>query len=337
MPRTRVVSLCLLLLLIASTVCAADYSAVNETIWPSQNDIAQVAGNGKKVLENQWAKPIGALGINNLSLTGLTVPASDADLNIDVAAGTAYIAGRHITIPAATSVTAAASNTNYVFLKLSRDGSNLVTGAVFEVNTTGTPPADSTPICTLVASGTAITSTVDKRLIGPQGAIVLSSGTDWVVPAGLSRIFVEVFGASGGGGGAHGDVGGENGGNGGDGGTTTFDTLSVTGGAGGLGSLFAYTKRAGAAHGVGSGGTVNRTGGGNPGGARGQSANFGASPPGTARDGGDGGYVSEYRNVTQGTSLTIAIGVAGTAGASGDAAASDPGLVGRAGFIVVHY
>lgn len=172
--RLHISLLALLLALIYpwSTAQATDYPASNEDIWPSQNDVAQTAGNGKKLLENQWAHITAAFTQNNYSLSGLTVPGTSGSLSINVAAGTAYLAGRWVSIPGTTSVTATASLTNYVFLKLSRDGSNLATGAVFEVNTTNVAPADSTPIATLVASGSAITSTTDVRRVGPWRAPV---------------------------------------------------------------------------------------------------------------------------------------------------------------------
>jgi hypothetical protein len=75
-------------------------------------------------------------------------------------------------------VTAAASNTNHVFLKLSRDGSNLVTGAVFEVNTTGTQPADSVYLCTLTTDTDNITATKDlRRMPALYGPIAIGSGS----------------------------------------------------------------------------------------------------------------------------------------------------------------
>ncbi len=140
-----------------------DYAAANDDIWPSQNDVAQTAGNGKKLLENQWQEVMAALTAANFVYTGGVLPASSANLNIDVPACQAMISGRFVDIPGSTTITAAASATSHVYLKLLRDGANLVTGAAFEVNTAGTPPADSVKIGTLVASGSAITSTTDAR------------------------------------------------------------------------------------------------------------------------------------------------------------------------------
>lgn len=334
----------------APLAVAADHAAANETIWPSQNDVAQTAGDGKKLLENQWAKPTAVFARNNYSLTGLTVPASDADLNIDVALGTAYIAGRHINIPAATSVTATASATNHVFLKLTRDGSNLVTGASFEVNTTGTPPADSTKIATLTAGASSISATTDARILSTT-ITVLTSGTSWPVPAGITTIYVEVIGASGGGGGGgeghDGASGGSSGGAGGAGGTTTFGAYTANGGAGGFGGTgnsSIAVGSAGAAQGTASGGGVNIQGGGRIGGNFGEGgSNTSGSSAGAGLNGGtggSGGYVSGTIIPTPGTTISYAIGAAGTAGAGGTGgggADGGAGIAGQAGVIVIHY
>lgn len=172
-----------LLLLPLSPVRATDYPAVNEDIWPSQNDVAQTAGNGKKLLENQWAEVIVSLQESNFVYSGFALPASSVNLNISVPAGKALIAGRFIDIPASTTITATASQTNFVFLKMTRDGANLATGASFEVNITGTQPADSLKIGTLVASGSAITSTTDTR---PMGLAVAYRGPS-AIGAGSTR------------------------------------------------------------------------------------------------------------------------------------------------------
>lgn len=175
---------CAVLLAPLSLARAADYTAANEDIWPSQNDIAQTTGNGKKLLENQWAALTAAFNASNHTIGGLTVPATSASLNIDVALGSAYISGRWISIPAGTTVTATASATNTVFVKLTRDGANLATGASFEVNTTGTAPADSTPIATLTAGASTITATADKRLFYKTGVVEEFSGPEDGVPQG---------------------------------------------------------------------------------------------------------------------------------------------------------
>ena len=321
---------------------ATDYVTVNETIWPSQNDIANTAGDGKKLLENQWAKKSAVELANNYTLSGLTVPGTSASLNISVALGTAYLEGRHITIPAATALTASASSTNFVWLKLTRDGASLVTGASFQVTTSSTPPADSTPIATLTAGASTITATADLRIL-PTTTTVLTTGTTWTVPAGILRVEVEVFGASGGGGGGGG--GGATtapaGSAGGAGGTTSFSSLSVTGGGGGSGGRGPATNPGPpvGAPGVGSGPSANIYRIGRPGGQGSSGCNSSAGPGGI---GGSSGAAASTLSVTPNTDITYAIGAAGTGGAGGvgtgnSACTGTAGNAGLAGAVVIHY
>jgi hypothetical protein len=334
-----------LLALACSPAQAGDHAAANDTVWPSQNDIAQTAGNGKKLLENQWAKPMALFSPNNFTLTGLTVPGTSGTLNIDVALGTLYLEGRHITIPAATTVTAAASLTNFVYAKLTRDGGNLVTGVSFEVNITGTPPADSTPIATLTAGASTITATTDLRIL-PTSITVLTTGTEWTVPAGIRQIYVEVIGASGGGGGGGGGgvTTGPAGSSGGSGGTTSFDTLSTTGGSGGFGGKGSSVAGGanGGVPGTGSGASINLQGSGRPGGTAGNGCGTGTFVNGPGGPGGDGGYAAKLLTVAPNTDITLAIGSAGSAGSGGVGTGGTPctggaGQAGLAGVIGIHY
>ena len=326
----------------ATSTTLVEYLISGETIFPSGYDIAAVAGDGitmkERALSDNW---LGLQSVNNFTYSGMVIPVSSLTLSLTMPLGVAYIAGRYLSIPA-TVLTFSPSTTSYIFLKVTRDASLNVTGAWYEVNTTSTPPADATPIATATTSVGAVTSTTDARLLGPKGVIAITSGTSWVVKAGLSRIFTEVIGASGGGGGGAEGGGSVNaGGAGGAGGTTSFDTLSVTGGAAGTGGPGGQSGGTGpVARGVGSGGTISRTGMGKPGGGGGYGGNNAGQSGMYGQDGGDGGYCASYMNVTPGTSITIAIGAAGTAGAGGSGSAQPDGaagVVGLAGEILVHY
>ncbi len=301
----------------------AEYLIANETIFPSGYDIAATPGDGitmrERSLSDNW---LGLQSVNNFTVSGLLIPGSSVNFSIIIPLGIAYIAGRYLSIPA-TTVTCSPSTTSYLFLKVTRDANLNVTGAYYEVNTTGTPPVDATPIATAITSGAAITSTADARLLGPGGVIALTTGTAWIVPAGLTRIFVEVFGASGGGGG--GGSGGTPGGSGTGGGTSSFGALTATSGGGGVGGL--VTAQSGA-HGAGSGATITRTGGGMAGGPGG--GGVAAGLPGA-----NGGYAAGYVAVTPAASIVIALDTAGGAGTGGGGAAN--GRAGSAALIVVHY
>lgn len=357
LKRTFLASLWLLLL--TTTAWAGSTAVTGELVYPSQNDlygsgVGGSAGDGKKLLETQWRKIAGPLnGQNNYTLTGGTLPATDPDLAISIAAGTAVLDGHFVQWPA-TTVTLPASNTSHLFLKLIYGG-GLVTGVELEDNTSDAPPASSTKLGTATTSGSAVTSTTDARILGPGAQVELASGTSYPVPAGISRLYVELFGASGGGGGggegeASDPANGISGTAGGNGGATTFGALTATGGAGGggggAGAGGGVTGLAGAsgARGTGSGGTVNleaagRSGG--PGGAGGAQGGGSVGHGALGGPGGDGGYTAGWMTVIPGSTVTYAIGAAGTAGAAGTGAGNGAdggaGTVGLAGRIVLHF
>lgn len=189
------------------------------------------------------------------------------------------------------------------------------------------------------------------------GAQIFTAGGNFTVPAGVSRLFVEVWGGGGGGGGITGA--------GGAGGTSSFGAfLSATGGAGGP----TAASTVGGAGGSGTGGDVNLSG--SQGGASGSATfptvgGYGGSSPfggaggaggstgvtegragvtpggggggigtnGTASGfgrggGGGGGYAAEVLTVTPGDIIAVTIGAAGTAGAgAAPGGAGAPGLV----------
>jgi hypothetical protein len=138
------------------------------TIWPTANDVAVTAGDGNKVLEQGFTKLLGTLIGQNYVVSGLTLPASDADLTIPVAAGIAVLDGRYVDIDATVNVVCADDDVNYIFLKLTKDGGGNADDAVFEANVTGTPPADSVLIGTATAASGAISSTTDERIFVPS-------------------------------------------------------------------------------------------------------------------------------------------------------------------------
>ena len=315
-----------------------------ELIWPSQNDhygsaIGGAVGEGKQHLEKQWRKlALPIMGQNNYVLTGGTLPATDPDLTIQVAAGTAILDGHFVQWPA-TNITVPNTATSHLFLKLVFSG-GLITGAEIEDNTANSPPASSTKLGTVTAVGGVITATTDARILGPGAAIELTSGTSWVVPAGIFRVFAELDGASGGGEGEDttGNVSGD------DGGTTTFNgTLTANGGSGGPGGLGAKRGNGSwaegasqGAHGTASGGAINQTGCGMPG-SLGGAAGLPDAPGSSlvarsGRTGGNGGKCAGWVSVTPGATVSYTIGARGTAGPGGNGVGTgNPGSTGTAG------
>ena len=147
-------------------------------VFPTTNDVGG-AGAGKIITESNlvsWLKPI--LG-GSVVVNGFTVPASSATLNLDVAAGEALISGYRVVIDAATTLAMTASTTNYIYLKLTRDASNNVTGATFEVNATGIAPADSVKIAKATTSASAVTGTADARIVS-LGAAANTNGVAYI-------------------------------------------------------------------------------------------------------------------------------------------------------------
>ena len=160
----------------ATSTTLVEYLIANETIFPSGYDIAQTPGDGitmrERSLTDNW---LGLLS-QNCVLTGLVIPASSLSLSLTMPSGTACLAGRYLDIPA-TVLTFGPSTTSYVYLKVTRDAALAVTGAWYEVNTTGTAPADSTFLATAITGVGAITITKNTRRIGAANRIQVPSST----------------------------------------------------------------------------------------------------------------------------------------------------------------
>lgn len=302
-------------------------AVAGELIYPSQNDlygsgVGGIAGDGKKVLEAQWRKAVGhASNHNSYIISGGTLPASDPDLTVQVAAGKAIIDGTYVEWPA-TSVTLPDNITSWLFLKLVFAG-NLISGLEIEDNTSGAIPASSLQLGACTTSGGVMTAGVASgRVEGPGSLVVYTSSGTWVVGAGQYRVRVRVYGASGGGGGGYEPNAVNAGSSGGGGSTTTFGSslLSASGGLGGIGG-----DVSGVAGGVGRDGSATGAltipGGGCGGGNGG----------GNGGNGGRGGYAEGMFGVTPGNSFAITIGAGGSAGAGGANNGSGPGPAGSAG------
>lgn len=163
----------------------ADFSITNDLVSPTVNDVnGGVTGDGVNTDEDTAAP--WRLGVEgNYVISGFVLPASSGTLTIDVPTGKAIVSGYYVTVPGNTTLTVTASSTNHVYLKLIRDGSNHVSSAVYEVNTTGIAPADSVKIGMAVASGSAITSSWQARRRTPQASHTWSGPN--VIAAGSTR------------------------------------------------------------------------------------------------------------------------------------------------------
>lgn len=141
--------------------------------------------------------------------------------------------------------------------------------------------------------------------------ILLTSGTSWTVPAGVTYVNVTLFGAGGGGGG-----GGNTAGAGGAGGNTTFTGATTAVGGFGGAPMSRDTNVNGVAANANSGN-----------GGRGFSSGDGGSSTGWASSGGEGDVFTSYVTTTPGASISYAIGAGGTAGSGGTAGAGGSGRI----------
>lgn len=132
-----------------------------KTIYPTEGDIAVVEGDGITGNEKNMTDWLGEV-TGNFVDNGFTVPSSDADLVIPVAAGTAHISGFRVNEDSSVNATLTDNTTNHVYQKLTKTG-GLVDGSILEVNTTGIDPADSVKLFTAITSAGVTTSTIDVR------------------------------------------------------------------------------------------------------------------------------------------------------------------------------
>lgn len=311
----------------------ADFSVTgNWFVYPTYGTAGKGAGNvpyqGSYHDELVMEILLAALaGSNNRIFSGFAVPGSSGDLTLAVPLGVAVIAGRVVTVPGSTTLTLAASHTNYIFLKLQRDSTNYVISAAFEVNITGTPPADSVAIASAVAGSSSISSTIDMRpLVIPKGTanrmkVYSAAGSFSFVPQITGKHKVLLVGGGGCGGAGHGYL------------TTTTNYASGGGAGSGAFTLGSVDLTAGVAvtGTVGAGG-INSTDPPTP--QDGQASTFGSL---TANGGHHGGVASNTVGGTAGaggaasTVTSTVFSLKGGDGVAGSNAAGGASLPGGAG------
>lgn len=303
----------------------------NWFIYPTYGSAGEGAGaepyKGSYHSELQLGSLLSGLAGASFVFSGFSVPGSSVNLNLAVPLGVAMISGRLVTIPGSTTVTVTASQTNYIYLKLEKDADGYVLSAAFEVNITGTAPADSVPIARAVADSSTITTTTDLRPatqpVGSANRMVVYStaGTFEFIPKFTGKHKFIVIGAGGGGGNGVGYITTTTNyaaGGGGGGGAMTVGTLdltvgvpiSVVVGAAGTGRANNTSAQDGVAGGASSASTLTANGG--AGGVKAITTTGGA--------GGAGGAASSF-----GTATFSFAGQNGTAGANASGGASLPG------------
>jgi hypothetical protein len=149
-------------------------------IFPTVADIGG-AGKGKTFSEQNTALWMNRSTDGTNEVTSGLNPITSANLTLTVPTGEAMIAGYRITIDTASTVSIGASTTTWLYLTLTRDGSNNVTGTSFTTSTTtSVPTTDQVKIAKVTSSGTAITMvdcyTVQWINIGEPGAPAMAPG-----------------------------------------------------------------------------------------------------------------------------------------------------------------
>lgn len=104
-----------------------------------------------------------------LSLTELSAPS----LNLQVGTGECYIHGYHVEISVAETKALSASQTHEVYIQLTRNGNDEVTGAEIASSIDDTVvAADSMHIATVVTDGTNITSITSKQALKDSDGVI---------------------------------------------------------------------------------------------------------------------------------------------------------------------
>lgn len=196
----------------------ADFAVTDEVIWPTDGDVGVDDGDGDGLFELELAAWLAKAGQANFVVSGLTMPASDANLVVDVAAGIAVIDGRLCTVPATTAITLSNNTTNYIYLRLDKT-SLKATAVTIEVNTSGTAPADSVALGVAITSGGATSSILDARVTKPSytgnnRVTVFNTAGSFYFVARTNYVRLEMIGGGGGGGGSAAASGGGGGGGG---------------------------------------------------------------------------------------------------------------------------
>lgn len=155
----------------------ADFSITNERVFPSVNDVAESGGSTKKGTEQNWSELSGTVHDASYVQSGLDFT-DNANLIPTIGTGVAFFEGYRVELTDTVDITLTGSSTNYVFLKLNRDGNDNVTDAEIEVNITGTPPADSIKLHEFTTNVSTITSDTDYRDLSSHSIEQLERGED---------------------------------------------------------------------------------------------------------------------------------------------------------------
>lgn len=147
------------------------YPAGNATVYPSGNDVAATASEGRRAKEQSHAAYVGAAS-GDYVVSGFAV-SDGGGLNASVAAGEAHVTGRRIVTIAAQSVSLAPSVVNYLFVQLSFDVNGDVDDLELVSSTSITPPADSVLVGAATTNATVVTDTQNFSPTSPHQSNII--------------------------------------------------------------------------------------------------------------------------------------------------------------------
>lgn len=142
-------------------------------VFPTANDIGG-SGTGRTATEENMVQTLDRFSTPSSILSGMTLPASAVDLNLEVAAGRAWIDGYLVRFPAAETVAITASSTVYLWLQLTGAGDSppAVTATAWVETATLTNPGNAALVGEITTSGSAITGTDDEMRREGAGYII---------------------------------------------------------------------------------------------------------------------------------------------------------------------
>lgn len=262
---------------------------------------------------------VGYGSYNASSTTSLTIGTGSKSLTVETGKG--YVAGQAVLI------VSTAGPTNYMAGQVTSYNSG--TGALV-VSVTATGGSG-----TVAAWTVSVTALAGGGGVSPDSIVVLTSGTSWTCPAGVTKVIGRVEGGSGGGGGGGGVQPG--GGGGGGGGALFIATVvpgtSYTYAIGAAGTAGASTNSFGGDGGYTTMtiGGVTYTGGGGGGGTGGSQADGGGGGSGS----GTGAVAVKGTAGERGTISYVRGGNSAFGGAMGGNSYASYGAVGAAGRIIL--
>jgi len=142
-------------------------------VFPTANDIGG-SGTGRTGTEENMVQTLDRYSTQSSILSGMTLPASAVDLDLEVAAGRAWIDGYLVRFPAAETVTITASSTVYLWIQLTGAGDSppAVTATAWVETATLTNPGNAALVGEITTSGSAITGTDDEMRREGAGYII---------------------------------------------------------------------------------------------------------------------------------------------------------------------